>query len=460
MMGRSELRAGTIQRVQVNPFSAIGFNLLAVFIYLAFGRLTDFYGSFLHLPFIFSTLCLVAVVLSGQLGFVFSHRISMALFGLTFWLVVAVPFSVWRGGSFDLVKNTWLKSIAAFVITAALVATQSDVVRGIRVLAYAFLTAALLGFVHGELTEGRFGLSTGIYSGANEYATAMVQGFVFWLFVITDPKGQVWKRGLGLLSFGPLLWILLRTGSRSGLIALAVVFAIVFLNASIRGKMAIVAVVGAGSILGIAALPTATKMRIFTLFKGGGVVEMAEGEFSEGEANSIISAAGSSTQRLDLLLSGIRLTIRHPLFGVGPGQFAVAENERATELGRKRGHWLGTHNTYVQFSSEAGIPALVFFLAAIGFAYQTLRRVERKLKNYASVEVERWKRVAFTLRLALISYIVFFVFEHIAYDPFFLQLLGMIVGFEKATASLVQATATEARPATVFPGRWQPGVVR
>ena len=39
----------------------------------------------------------------------------------TAWLIVDLPFSIWLGGSIELLKETWSKSFLAFVITAALI---------------------------------------------------------------------------------------------------------------------------------------------------------------------------------------------------------------------------------------------------------------------------------------------------------------------------------------------------
>ncbi len=55
----------------------------------------------------------------------------------------------------------------------------------------------------------------------------------------------------------------------------------------------------------------------------------------------------------------------HPLFGVGPDQFAAAVSQEAAGDGQQV-PWLGTHNTYTQVSSECGIPALIFYVAVIG----------------------------------------------------------------------------------------------
>ena len=55
----------------------------------------------------------------------------------------------------------------------------------------------------------------------------------------------------------------------------------------------------------------------------------------------------------------------HPIFGVGPGQFAEVS-----------GAWHQTHNTYTQLSAEAGLPALALFLLFLRSGFRKLREIK------------------------------------------------------------------------------------
>lgn len=440
-----------------NPFSSLGFGALTVFMYLAFGRLTDFYLTFLHLPFIFSSLALVTVILSRRLGVVFTSKIGVVLTLFSAWLVVTIPFSTWRGGSVALLTDQWSKSFAVFVITAVLISTLPHVVKSIHVLAYSFLTTSFLGFVHGQVQQqGRFGLSDGMYQGANELATAMVQGCIYWLFLVGNPNSPGWKRLIALFSFPPILWILLKTGSRAGMLVLLVVLVMVFLRSSHQGKMVIVVLSAACVLLGTALAPASVKTRLFILFQVD-AMEVA-GELGNADVNSVTAALGSSTQRLALLKTAILLTFQNPLFGVGPGQFSVQEDQEARDAGRARGAWLGTHNTYAQISSETGFPGLILFVACLVFCWQTLRATEKKLKKRSGKENEQWIHAGFILRLSLISYIVFFFFEHIGYDMFLPMLAGQILAYSRAVDNYMrESEKPESAPAMPVPG-WRPAI--
>jgi O-antigen ligase len=125
------------------------------------------------------------------------------------------------------------------------------------------------------------------------------------------------------------------------------------------------------------------------------------------------SAMSSSQSRKMLLRNSIKFTIQHPLFGVGPGMFPVADDNEAKAQGMRKGQWLGTHNSYTQVSSELGIPAFCFFVATIVLAtsgpYQLYRRTrgDPRTEDIASI--------ALGLHYAMIVYAVTVLFEHIAY---------------------------------------------
>jgi O-antigen ligase len=78
--------------------------------------------------------------------------------------------------------------------------------------------------------------------------------------------------------------------------------------------------------------------------------------------NTKADSTGSAQQRRELLTRSLEVTLRHPVFGVGPGQFQQVS-----------GYWLQTHNTYTQLSAEAGIPALIIFLIIVKRTFKNLR---------------------------------------------------------------------------------------
>ena len=80
----------------------------------------------------------------------------------------------------------------------------------------------------------------------------------------------------------------------------------------------------------------------------------------------------SREARLKLLKASIKLSLEHPLFGIGPGNFKVVDSG-----------WTVAHNTYTELSAEGGVLALVFFLLALRAAFKNIS-IARRSERYQS----------------------------------------------------------------------------
>ena len=429
------------------PVQRIGAVGLLLLLFCSFSRVTDFAGSNLHIPLVLSIFCLVMALLSGDLLVALKSPIGIALTGFTFWFVCDIPTSFWRSDSLALLTDSWSKCLGLFVVTGALLASLRQIKAALRTLGYAFLVTSALGFVFGRTNavDGRFSLSQGEYGGANELATAMVQGCIFWWYMMHSSSRSAIMRWLSVLPMIPLLIILLKTGSRAGIVVIGVTMVMIFFHYSMKNRIVFLLVVLIG--VGAAVLaPNEAGKRFSTILKSD-VSSVAEE-----------SALASSTQRGYLLKRSLELTLAHPIFGVGPGQFAVAEAGMSATEG-KRGQWLGTHNTYTQISSECGLPGLFFFVASLWFCWKELRAAERIHRDNPSPDSEEYLTIAFVLRLALVSFAVFFCFEHVGYDAFYPALAGIIAAFAHASRKFAPQAVSPmpARLAQSFPraGRLQ-----
>lgn len=246
--------------------------------------------------------------------------------------------------------------------------------------------------------------------------------------------GNVFRRAVGVLGAVPVLYALTKTGSRAGLIGAAVMFVIIFFQAGMAQKAQLVVVGVMTVILASAVLPGGLTSRFTTIF----------GDGSEASDNEAI---GSAYSRKMLLMDSLTLTITHPLFGVGPGMFPVAQDRLARDRGEPMGNWHLTHNTYTQVSSEAGFPGLVLFMAAIIHSYLILRRILRM-----QVQIPDWQEIrliASTLRVSLLAFLSVAFFGSMAYLPLFTLLCGLVVAVEYA-AEVLLASARKA-PETAQP---------
>src|SRR5260370_40564967 len=173
---------------KVNPFGDVCFSTLLPFLFVLYSRIFDLKFSALHIP----GLCLAAVIAASVLGgaFItaFSSRIGVFLLIFTIWLVIDIPFSVWQGGSFQLVLESWPKALMVFVAVAGLTSTLEQCRRVMSWIAIAIGILALTSLLLGDVSQGRL-LSdiNGKFSNPNDLAQALLMGLPFCLFISRNP---------------------------------------------------------------------------------------------------------------------------------------------------------------------------------------------------------------------------------------------------------------------------------
>jgi O-antigen ligase len=221
---------------------------------------------------------------------------------------------------------------------------------------------------------------------------------------------------LGGLLYG--LYAILSTGSRGAEIAIFVAFAFILYRLSpIQRIWLAVAAVAVGALL-VVALPGTITQRLATLV-------WTRSDAAQDEA------AGSGESRWYLLRKSLIFTVQRPLFGVGPGEFADHEGFAARAEGL-HGNWHATHNTYTQISSEVGIPAAIFFIAALVSAYRLMSRTLRQARaRPPSRENAMIAAGAFCVLIAIVAFSCSVFFLSLAYQFYFLALTGIAIALSR-----------------------------
>lgn len=400
----------------------VAYGALVIFLFLLYGRIGDIFFGGLHLPLITSSLALVMAVLSGGVLGVIRHKIGILLILLTGWFVATIPFAIYRGGSFETVTQMWFRSFLSFALIVAVTRKPSQIQQILRMLAWSLLVTAILALAYGELMHGRLRMPAGLLAGSNELGGAMIIGILYCLFIVLDDARALLYRGFALAATLPMTLALLKTGSRGSMLTLAVVLTILFFGLSLGRKVVVAACALIVIMLGFLALPEELRLRYTTVFNPSVTEEGLDSDFD--------SATGSTESRLYLLQRSIQFTMTHPVFGIGPDNFPVYEDQVQKAEGKPKGSWLGTHNTYTQVSSEAGIPGLILFLSILVLAWRSTRRTQAAALRLGGEYGRSIANTAMALRTLLIAYLVFFCFEHTAYLPFWPTLMGMIAALE------------------------------
>ena len=429
---------------ETSLFQGLGFAVLLVFLFLAFSRIFDVKFGTLHITGIAYRIVFVMVLLSRGFLVALKTNIGKALLGFTICFGLSVPFSVWKSGSLVLFRDSWLTfSFASFLAVGGLVTNYQQSVKVFKTLAYAFFVFAIIANVFGSSNNGRLFLEQGKFANPNEMAQALLLGLPMWGAMILFSKsfpGKVFAAGVVVL----ILATTFRTGSRGAMIAFLVMVLVLFLRASIMGKMQIMLAV----VVFLGVVLTTMPGKLISRYQTTVSQEADDG----GMDSEMLASAHSSTQsRKELLRHSLIFTMHHPLFGVGPGMFEVADDGYSKDLGAKKGSWLGTHNSYTQVSSEIGIPAFLFFVAAIWMALKGPYSVYQKTRG--DPRLEEMGTIALGLHYCLIIYAVTILFEHIAYTI-------MLPVFGGMAASLVRTAAVEIQrvQATPLPVSMSPAV--
>jgi len=428
------LRAGWA----VEPRPRPAFYLTIVFVFVVYGRFPEIMdmvtGSAVHWALIIVGLALLATLLfGGNIRAVFS-KVGVTLMAFTLWMCVCIPFSIWRGGSVRTLRDIWLLSLFSFVIIASAVQGLQQCRRIMYTLAAATVFIEVFTLLMGRVQGGRMSLLGGTLGNANYLALMLLMGVPFCLLVMRT------KPGMSPLRFACLVMLLCvpvtvaATGSRGGLVTLAVMFLMYFVPLRVSQKL----VVGmAALILSVIAVTWSSRSafdRFRTMFSSSTPVRLSDSEQS---------AIESMELRKDLLLSSVQLTIRHPLLGVGPGMFAVANASFIEATGGRPNFnaWHETHNTFTQLSCEEGLPGLFLYCLAMLFCLKIAFSTEKRARQYPTLS--SLGQMAFALRLSLIAFIGTAVFASNAYMYYFPMLAGLCVALERATTAQIAALKAE-----------------
>jgi putative inorganic carbon (hco3(-)) transporter len=349
---------------------------------------------------------------------------------LTGQLFVTVPMaSVWRGGALSTTLD--FAKIVLIVLVMVMAVNTAPRLRQLLFVQAASVAAisAVAVWKGRELTGRLEGVLNGNYSNSNDLAVSIVISLPLCLALLFLTKKPIWKAAWAL-AIVIMAYATLLTGSRAGFISLAIAASVCLWEFAVRGRRPYLFALAA--VLGVVLLVSSASM----------LGERLKETFSADDPSSS-TAYASSQQRAQLLWRSIELTAKHPLFGVGPGNFTIIS-----------GSWHVTHNSYTQISSEGGIPALIFYVAILGYGFKNLKRIRQFSSR--NREVKLW---AGALRASLAGFVVGSFFASYAYQffPYFLVIYTTVllriakqsIDGQEPPPSTVQTQPEHVRRATI-----------
>jgi len=418
------------------------FFFLWLFTVAIYARPEDMFPAIapLHLTFVLglcSGLMYVAAWLSGRVRIVWSREVRIVLL-LTAWYALGLPFALWRGGSLEVLTQVWSKTLLIFLL---LTQTLLNAKR-IQVLLWAIILSELVvtGFSIMQSSqvvwvgERMSGVNQGIL-GWNflGFEAALTIPYIAALFITERSALSTCVLAASSLS---MLWMLVLTASRGGLLNVVwstLLTLLMVLRGRSRGRLAGIVLVAA-LFAAVSFAPQVFWQRLATVWNS-----------SPAYADAVQASAEESTQdHLAVLDRSISYTLEHPIFGLGLGNFEVASG---LQLGQPSA-WIGTHNTFTEVSSEAGIPALALLLALLVTAIVNMRKSDKVFaRSPGSSDLSVMSRATL---VSLLSFVFGAFFAHLAYEYYLFYPVAIAVGIHCIARATPQPD--QDKPCSPLPG--------
>ena len=424
---------GTWQQSFVGTeFSEHGDKWTFLFIWLftvaVFARPEDIFPFLapLHLTFVSGAcagLTYVTALLSGRTNLRWTRELKIVLL-LTGWYIAGVPFALWRGGSFQTLTDVWLKTFLIFFLLTQVLVTVERIQKLLWAIILSELVVTSISIFQSSqaiwVGERLLGFNLGIL-GWNflGIAEAVTIPYIAAIFVVRRSILEASLLGAALVS---MTWMLVLTASRSGFLDVVfsgVLTSLLVLRGRSRGRVIGLAMALA-LVVAISLAPQVFWERLGTMWGG-----------DDTPTNEVAASAQESGENhLAVLIQSLQYTFEHPVFGLGLGNFIIANG---TDLGVSSA-WVGTHNTFTELSSEAGAPALLLFVGLLVTALRNIKKVVKTSPN--NPEGRELNLIARATQASLLSFAFGAFFAHLAYEYYFFYLVGIGVGIQHIAGTM------------------------
>ena len=295
------------------------------------------------------------------------------------------PPTAWREFS-----GTFIRCIIMFIVIINVTRTKARL-EGLLLLALGaglwLSIEAINQFRMGTmLVEGyrASGRGTGIFGNTNDMALHVVTVFPIAIAFLFRSKSIAVKLFYGVC-VAVLLGGIILSYSRGAFLSLIVVTLFLGMKFGSRHRLGIVVAV---VLFGVAALLFAPDQY------GGRLLSIFDSKLDPG---------GSSDARRGELIRSIVVAIRHPLLGIGIGNYQPEMSERG----------LVTHNSYTQVACEMGVAALVCYTLFVVTPLRRLGQIARE--TFAARASSNYYYLSVGLQASLLGFMVSSFFLSVAY---------------------------------------------
>ena len=362
----------------------------------------------------------IQLALEGTLTAPLREVNLVLLFGLAGLL--SIPLAIRPADAWHEFSGIFIRCIVIFIVMVNVVRT------GARLKALLFLALCVSIWLSlSAINDYRLGLMTvegyrvggrgdGLFGNPNDMALHLITVIPIAVAFCFATRRRVQKMFYGTAAFLMVAAVVL-TYSRGGFIGLLVASAFMAWKIGHRQRLSI-AVVGLILLLLLLTLAPNYATRVASIFVPS------------------LDPVGSAGMRREILFRSISTALRHPLLGIGMGNFHNVSI-----------HELVSHNAYTQVAAEMGVAALVTYVMFIVTPLKKLGQVARE--TFAARDRSSYYYLAIGLQASLLGYMVSSFFASVAYVWYVYYLVGYAVClrrlYEAETGKAVVLEAKTAR---------------
>ena len=391
----------------LKPGHVFSYAALFIFTAILYARPGEFYPSRL-------TASIALIVGIATLGFFIPTQLSLEgsltarprevhlvlFFVLT--ALLSIPLAINRPVAWQEFSGTFIRCVVIFIVMVNVVRTESRL-KGLMFLALAaaiwLSVEAINDYRQGLMTVEGYrasGRGTGIFGNTNDMALHLVTILPISIALLFGSKGTGRRISHGACAALMIAAIIL-SYSRGAFLGLVVVF--IFFTLKLGGRHRIEILM---AILGVAVVVVLLAPSGY----GGRLLSIFVPSFDPG---------GSADARRGELFRSIYVALRHPLLGIGMGNYQPEMSYRG----------LVTHNSYTQVAAELGMSALVCYLMFIVSPLRKLGQIARE--TFAARRDSSFYYLAVGLQASLIAYMVSSFFLSVAFLWYVFYLVGYAV---------------------------------
>jgi O-antigen ligase len=316
--------------------------------------------------------------------------------------LLSMPLAISPGEAWDEFNHAFWKAVMMFIVIINVVRTERRL-KGLIFLGLAVGCMLSVGAIN-DYRAGRFlvlgqrvaGVVGGMFGNPNDLALHLVTmiPLAFGLFLHTRRR---LAKPLYVACMFLMMGGLVATFSRGGFLGL-IGAAFVLAWKMGRRKRALMVVLLIGLLVAF--------------------VAFAPGEYASRLGSITTAADASSHSRRELLIRSIVVALRHPLLGVGMGNFHIVAIGESV-----------SHNAYTQVASEMGMAAMIIYTLFIVVPFRRLGLIERE--TYDTRRDTRIYYLSVAMQASLAAYMISSFFGSVAYQYYVYYLVGYAVALRR-----------------------------